>query len=85
MNEARQWFVEVSPPSADEEGGEHAILSPSGVRLVSLAKTSAAPSMDDLVEIAVLGESSIATSPLHLLRTSSELGCWPDAAPPKHV
>ena len=84
VNEARQWFVEVSPPSADEEGGEYAILSPSGVRFVSLAKTSAAP-MDDLVEIAVLGESSIATFPLHLLRTSSELGCWPDAAPPKHV
>ena len=34
VNEACQWFVEVSPPSADEEGGEHAILSPSGVRVL---------------------------------------------------
>ena len=30
VDEARQWFVEVSPPSADEEGGEHAIVDPSG-------------------------------------------------------
>lgn len=25
VNEACQWFVEVSSPNADEEGGEHAV------------------------------------------------------------
>jgi hypothetical protein len=35
VDEARQWFVEVSPPSADEEGGEHAIVNPSGTHIVN--------------------------------------------------
>ena len=34
VDEARQWFVEVSPPSADEEGGEHAIVNPSGTHIL---------------------------------------------------
>ena len=80
MDEACPWFVEVSPPSADEEGGEYAILRLTrGSSLETcILSQDVVDSLQRLVGLHVFGssgivyrwlsrnhsESSIATSPL---------------------